>query len=123
MCSTTLPGGSVVTFAYDAASGIDRRGEFLLSLGDRGVPVAVPKPRSPRKGALNRRPDRLSYTETTAFRLEDRIALGLRFQFGVSAKDARVAARSLLWQMVRAHPGLVSFSTEISRWDADVPGA
>ncbi len=122
MCATTLPDGTVVTLVYDPAAGVDRRGEFLLSLGDRSVPVAVPKPRYLNQGTFNRRPDRLSYTETTAFRLEDHIARDLRLQLGVAPNDVRAAARDLVRKMVNAHPGTVSFSTEIPRWAMDVVG-
>ncbi len=127
MCSTMLPDGRIVTLTYDAAAGVDRRGEFFLCLGERSVPVAVPEPRfaaSATAGAhSSRAPDRLSYTETTAFRLEDHLVRDLRHHFEIVPKAARVAARNLVWQMVRAHPGLVSFSTELPRGAAHPPCA
>lgn len=123
MCTATLPGGKLVSLAYDPAGGANYRGEFLLSLGDRSVSVAVPTTRYLTQGAFNQTPDRLSNTETTAYRLEDDIAGDLREQFGVSQSHARVAARGLVRQMIDAHPGTVSFSTEIPRWAQDVPGA
>lgn len=121
MCRATLPDGTVVALVYDPAGGADFRGEFVLSVEDRTVAVAVPVPQSPAPSASNPASDRLSHAETTAFRLEHDVARDLRVEMGLPSGKARAAARRLVWETVLAHPGIVSFSTELPRRAQEEP--